>query len=67
MDSRGPDQTARMRSLIWAFAVRLSLKTRFCMCGPCEKEITAQIDKGQFLLLKITDVCPFQPADRKLL
>ena len=28
-DSEGPDQTARMRSLIWAFAVRKCPKTRF--------------------------------------
>ena len=30
-DSESPDQTARMRSLIWAFAVRISPKTRFRM------------------------------------
>ena len=30
-DSEGPDQTARMRSLIWAFAVRICPKTRFRM------------------------------------
>ena len=30
-NSEGPDQTARMRSLIWAFAVRLCSKTRFIM------------------------------------
>ena len=29
--SKGPDQTARMRRLIWAFAVRIGPKTRFCM------------------------------------
>ena len=28
--SEGPDQTARMRRLIWAFAVRICPKTRFC-------------------------------------
>ena len=33
-DSEGPDQTARMRSLIWAFAVRIYLKTRFRMTRP---------------------------------
>ena len=27
--SEGPDQPARMRRLIWAFAVRISPKTRF--------------------------------------
>ena len=30
-DSEGPDQTARMRSLIRAFAVFISPKTRFRM------------------------------------
>ena len=30
-DSEGPDQTARMRRLIWAFAVRLRPKTLFRM------------------------------------
>ena len=30
-DSEGPDQTARMRRLIWAFIVRRCLKTRFLM------------------------------------
>ena len=28
-DSEGPDQTARMRSLIWAFAVCICPKARF--------------------------------------
>ena len=28
-DSDGPEQTARMRSLIWAFAVRIYRKIRF--------------------------------------
>ena len=30
-DSEGPDQTARMRRLIWAFAVRICTKTSFRM------------------------------------
>ena len=30
-DSEGPDQTVRMRRLIWAFAVHISQKIRFCM------------------------------------
>ena len=30
-DSKGPDQTARMRRLIWAFTVRICPKTRFRM------------------------------------
>ena len=28
-DSEAPNQTARMRSLIWAFAIRICPKTRF--------------------------------------
>ena len=33
-DSEGPDQTARMRRLIWAFAVRICQKTRLRMALP---------------------------------
>ena len=33
-DSEGSDQTARMRRLIWAFAVRIYPKTRFRMERP---------------------------------
>ena len=33
-DSEGPDQTARMRRLIWAFAVRICLKTCLRMTRP---------------------------------
>ena len=33
-DSEGPDQTALMGSLIWAFAARICLKTRFYMAWP---------------------------------
>ena len=33
-DSEGPDQTARMRSLIWAFAVRMCPKALFYMAWP---------------------------------
>ena len=32
--SEGPDQTARMRRLVWAFAVRICLKTCFRMSRP---------------------------------
>ena len=32
--SEGPDQTARMRSLIWAIAVHMCPKTRFRMARP---------------------------------
>ena len=36
----GPDQTARMRRLIWAFAVRMCPKTRFRLVSPmCNKNI----------------------------
>ena len=30
-DREGPDQSARMRRLIWAFAIRIFPKTRFRM------------------------------------
>ena len=33
-DSESPDQTARMRRLIWTFAVRICPKTRFGMARP---------------------------------
>ena len=33
-DIEGPEQTARMRSLFWAFAVRICPKTRFRMAQP---------------------------------
>ena len=33
-NSKGPDQTARMRSLIWAFAVRICPKTCFHLARP---------------------------------
>ena len=33
-DREGPDQTARMRRLIWAFLVRICRKTRFRMARP---------------------------------
>ena len=34
VDSEGPDQTTRMRRLIWGFAVHIFLKARFCMAQP---------------------------------
>ena len=33
-DSEGPDQTARMRSPIWAFTVRICPKTVYRMARP---------------------------------
>ena len=33
-DREGPDQSARMRKLIWDFAVRICPKTRFRMARP---------------------------------
>ena len=33
-NSEGPDKTARMRRLIWAFTVRIYLKTHFRMARP---------------------------------
>ena len=44
-NSEGPDQTERMRSLIWAFAVRIYPKTCFGMARPrCGVIIT--MEKG---------------------
>ena len=34
VDSEGPDQTARMRRLIWALAVRICPKARFRIAQP---------------------------------
>ena len=34
VDIKGPDQTAWMHRLIWAFAVRICPKTHFCMALP---------------------------------
>ena len=34
LDSKGPDQTARMRRLLWTFAVRICPKTYFRMAWP---------------------------------
>ena len=33
-DNEDPDQTARMRRLVWAFAVRICTKTRFRLARP---------------------------------
>ena len=38
-DSEGPDQTARMRSLIWAFAVRKCPKHVFTWRGPVLRDL----------------------------
>ena len=35
-DSEGPDQTARMYKLIWAFTVRIWPKKRFCIARPIQ-------------------------------
>ena len=53
-DSEGPDQTARMRRLIWAFAVRICSKTHFRMAWTTQYRtqlkkrayFTAQSDQG---------------------
>ena len=39
-DSEGPDQTAHARSLIWAVAVCICLKTCFCMARPIQTKIS---------------------------
>ena len=46
-DSEGPDQTARMRSLIWAIAVRICPKTRFRVARPILAEIHIKLGKSQ--------------------
>ena len=52
-DSEGPDQTARMRSLIWAFVARIWDKVRF---------ITLRINRFIFLMDK--NVAPAQDTWR---
>ena len=42
-DSEGPDQTARMRRLIWAFAVPICPSTRFLMARLKHKILLALI------------------------
>ena len=44
-DSEGPDQTARMRRLIWAFPVRLCPKARFRMARPMEYEDSRSVNR----------------------
>ena len=55
-DSEGVDQTARMRSLIWAFAIRILPKTRFRMAQPictctCILEIISMSSSLFFMIL----------------
>ena len=49
-DSRGPDQTLQMHRLIWAFAVCICPKTRFCMAPPTFKseylQFISQVRQG---------------------
>ena len=40
VDSDGPDQTARTRSLVWAFAVCICPKTRFRMGRPISESVS---------------------------
>ena len=40
--SEGPDQTARMRRLNWALAVRLCPKTRFCLHSAAQLILNAE-------------------------
>ena len=45
-DREGPDQTARMRRLIWAFAVRICSKTGFAWPDPSRFNIViSETDK----------------------
>ena len=54
-DSEGPDETAHMRSLIWAFAVRLCLKTYIRMawliCEPQREKKKKKKKKITYLRL----------------
>ena len=52
-DSKVPDQTTRMRSLTWAFAVRIYPKTRFCMVQPICCRTSRQTTKYIIYLLNI--------------
>ena len=49
-DSEDQDQPARMRRLIWGFAVRICPKTRFRMRGP---GLNILIDTSAFLLMYV--------------
>ena len=42
-DSKGPDQTARKRRLIWAFALRICPKTRFRTVRPIESRLLVRL------------------------
>ena len=43
-DSEGPDQTAPMSRLIWAFTVRICPKVRFCMARPTQRRSLSVCD-----------------------
>ena len=62
-DSEGPDQTARMRRLIWAFAFRICPKTRLCMTQPkCKRRTAVHIRKQRVslgLYMRFCGECPF--------
>ena len=45
-DNEGPDQTARMRRLIWAFAVRICPQTRFHIAQPINVNPNFAADKN---------------------
>ena len=50
-DGEGPDQTARMRRLMWASAVRICRIKRFCMEQPIlritpNKPVDPNVDNG---------------------
>ena len=49
-DSEGPDQTARMRRLLWAFAVRICPRTQFRKPRPNSYQVTVI----EFAVLKVS-------------
>ena len=56
-DSEGPDWTAWIRRLIWAFAIRICPKTRFRMARPkCLKEVVNILLFAEILKIKHFDV-----------
>ena len=50
-DSEDPDQTARMRRLIWVFALRICLKTGFRMVRPILNAIDLALIKSEVVNL----------------
>ena len=57
-DGEGPDQTARMRSLIWAFAVRICPKIRFRIARPIHLRLAVycNVYNGYLLILQTSKI-----------